>query len=105
MRIERLGYKFARCLSLAVFGLSSACGSSRADDAVKDIPRVDVHTHCGNRARMAEYMEIAQSLESQYGQRLVAWVDPTTCDRAATSRRKTTCEPPNRNISTGSCPV
>ena len=51
------------------------CHLARADDSLRDIPRVDVHAHCGSPQRMAEYLEISKELEQRYSERLLAWID------------------------------
>lgn len=41
----------------------------------KDIPRVDVHSHCGNPEQMEKYLQVSRALAEEYGEQLVAWID------------------------------
>jgi len=46
-----------------------------ADESLTDIPRIDVHAHCGSPERMEKFVKISDSLREEYGEVIAAWVD------------------------------
>lgn len=50
---------------------SAACSS----EPLTDIPRIDVHAHCGSPQQMEAYVKISDSLREKHGEHLAAWVD------------------------------
>ncbi len=57
-----------------LLGAVLAC-PAMADDSLKTIPRIDVHAHVGAPERMAEYVEISDSLRQKHDEHLAAWID------------------------------
>ncbi len=67
-----LNYKIPCLIFALVLQIAS---QARSGEPLSDIPRIDVHAHCGSPVRMAKYIKIAESLRGKYDEHLVAWVD------------------------------
>ncbi len=64
-----------RLIILTLAAVLCRAATSRAEDSLANIPRIDAHAHGGVPERMERYVKISEVLRDRYDEQLVAWVD------------------------------